>query len=113
MDADAFARSWEAGWNAHDLDRVMAHYSADIVFRSRKAIPLVGDGYLRGKDALQAYWAKALANQPDLHFTVVDVFEGFDMVVLTYRNHRGVLAAETLRFDADGTVVEASACHRR
>ena len=30
---------------------------------------------------------------------------------ITYPNHRGVLAAETLIFDADGMVVQASACH--
>ena len=111
MDSAAFARDWEAAWNSHDLDRILAHYSAGIVFRSRKALGLVGQGTLTGLPALRAYWAKALARQPDLHFTVTEVFHGHDTLVITYRNQKGVSAAETLRFDKSGHVVEASACH--
>lgn len=112
MDFDAFAEAWEAAWNSHDLDRILAHYSEDVIFRSRKAMRLVGRGELHGKPALRDYWSKALAAQPDLSFVVVDVLNGHGMLVITYRNHRDVLAAETLRFGADGLVVEASACHK-
>jgi ketosteroid isomerase-like protein len=111
-DAKAFARSWENGWNSHDLATIMAHYREDIVFRSKKAIPLTGNGELRGHVALRAYWAAALERQPDLHFSVQDVFEGHEMLVISYTNHRGVLAAETLYFDAEGQVFQAAACHR-
>lgn len=89
----------------------MAHYSDTVVFRSAKALDLVGHGELVGRAALEMYWRAALDRQPDLRFTVQDVFEGYDMIVLTYSNHMGRLAAETLRFGADGLVVEASACH--
>ena len=111
MDAAAFAHAWEAAWNSHDLDRILAHYAEDVVFRSRKAVDLVGAGEVRGKPALRAYWEKALKQQPDLHFTVQTVYAGQAMMVITYTNHKGVAAAETLRFRADGLVVEASACH--
>lgn len=113
MDFDAFAEAWEAAWNSHDLDRILAHYADTVTFRSQKAVRLVGTGELRGKEALRAYWAKALAAQPDLSFVVVDVLHGHGMLVITYRNHRDVLAAETLRFGPDGLVIEASACHAR
>ncbi|WP_299367024.1 nuclear transport factor 2 family protein [uncultured Tateyamaria sp.] len=112
MDFEAFAEAWEAGWNSHDLDRILAHYSEDIVFRSHKAMRLVGTGELRGKAALRTYWARALEGQPDLSFVVVDVLHGHGMLVITYRNQRDVLAAETLRFGPDGLVIEASACHK-
>ncbi len=112
MDYAAFAEAWEAAWNAHDLDRIMAHYSEDVVFRSQKAMSLVGRGEIVGRDALRAFWAKALERQPDLSFVVVDVFVGHAMMTLTYQNQRGVLAAETLRFGPEGLVVEAAACHR-
>ena len=111
MDYDAFAIEWEAAWNSHDLDRILAHYAGDVVFRSQKAMRLVGHGELRGKDALRAYWARALEAQPALSFVVVDVLHGHGMMVITYRNQRDVLAAETLRFGPDGLVAEASACH--
>ena len=91
----------------------MAHYAADVVFRSHKAMRLIGVGELHGKEALRAYWAKALEAQPDLSFVVVDVLSGHGMCVITYRNQRDILAAETLRFGPDGLVVEASACHAR
>lgn len=109
--APAFAAEWAAAWNSHDLDRILAHYAEGIVFRSRKAIPLTGAGEVRGLHALRAYWSAALARQPDLRFELVSVFAGHEMVVIVYRNHAGVTAAETLRFGADGLVVDAAASH--
>lgn len=111
MDAAAYARDWEAAWNAHDLERLLTHYRQDVVFRSKKAVALTGSGEIRGKAALRTYWAAALARQPDLRFAVLTIFEGHDTLVITYRNHRGVIAAETLNFDGDGLVREGSACH--
>lgn len=112
VDYQSFAKAWQAGWNSHDLDRILSHYSADVLFRSRKAVALTGSGLIRGKAALRAYWAAALEAQPDLLFTLEDVFEGHDMMVITYKNHQGVLAAETLYFGPDGLVTQAAACHR-
>ena len=31
--ADQFARAWMEAWNAHDLDRVLAHYEEDFELR--------------------------------------------------------------------------------
>lgn len=111
-DAAAFAESWKNGWNTHDIDLIMSHYREDIVFRSKKAMALTGHGEVHGHAALQEYWKAALALQPDLHFEVQDVFEGHQMLVISYLNHKGILAAETLYFDADGKVFQAAACHR-
>ncbi len=111
MDWQGFAAQWEAGWNSHDLDRILSHYSEDIVFRSQKALALVGRGELHGKAELGAYWGRALAAQPDLRFEVRQVFGGHEMCVIVYGNHRGVEAAETLWFGADGLAVRAAACH--
>ncbi|MGR3502309.1 nuclear transport factor 2 family protein [Pseudaestuariivita sp.] len=110
-DAKAFAADWQDAWNSRDLTRILAHYADDVVFRSRKAVARVGSGEVVGKPALQDYWAKALAAQPDLRFEVIDVFAGYEMVTLTYRNHAGVLAAEVLWFGPDGLVIQAAACH--
>ncbi|MDF2231887.1 nuclear transport factor 2 family protein [Albimonas sp. CAU 1670] len=109
--ARAFADGWQADWNSHDLERILAHYAPDVVFRSRKAAALVGAGEVRGIEALRAYWAAALARQPELRFEVTQVYAGHGMIAIAYRNHRGVEALETLRRGPDGRVVEASACH--
>jgi ketosteroid isomerase-like protein len=108
----AFAERWEQDWNSHDLSRIMSHYRDDIVFRSKKAIPLVGNGEIHGKHALREYWAAALQRQPELKFRVQDVFEGHEMLVISYLNHLSILATETLYFDDEGLVFRAAACHR-
>lgn len=112
MDPQRFAEEWAEGWNSHDLDRIMAHDAEGIVFRSRKAAALVGQGTITGKAALRDYWRQALERQPDLHFTVQDVLVGHEMLVITYLNRKSVLAAETVIFNASGKVVIAGACHR-
>ena len=111
VDYDAFAREWEAAWNSHDLDRILSHYCNDICFRSRKAVALVGAGKLHGTEALRTYWGLALKKRPDLNFKVQHILKGHQMMVITYLNHRGLRAAETLFFDEEGLVTQASACH--
>jgi ketosteroid isomerase-like protein len=98
-----FAREWAADWNTHDLERILAHYTDDIVFASPRIVSLLGDpsGQVQGKEALRAYWAEGLRCLPDLHFTVEDVRASVDTVVINYRNERGQAVAEVLTFRGD------------
>jgi ketosteroid isomerase-like protein len=111
-DASEFSRRWETAWNAHDLDQLLSHFSDEVVFTSPIAVKLVAgsDGVLRGKDALRSYWSHALELIPDLHFTVEAAYAGLDVVVINYRNQRGNLVSEVLRFDGE-TVVEGHATY--
>jgi ketosteroid isomerase-like protein len=58
--AEQFAEQWAAAWNSRDLDRILEHYTEDIVFSS----PLIGQilgtdvSEVHGKDALRDYWSK-------------------------------------------------------
>jgi hypothetical protein len=92
-------------WNSHDLERILAHYSEDVVFSSLRIVAFLGDpaGEVHGEDALRAYWAKGLELLPDLHFTIEDVRACVDSVVINYRNERGQAASEVLTF-RDGLV---------
>ncbi|MEV4299634.1 nuclear transport factor 2 family protein [Microbispora rosea] len=101
--AHAFAETWVAEWNAHDLDRILRHYAGDVVFRSPIAARLIegSDGTIRGKDALRAYWAEGLRRNPDLRFEVVGVYAGIDCVVINFRKETGALANEVLVFEDD------------
>jgi len=112
MGKTCFSKNWEAAWNSHDMDTILSHYSENVVFRSNKAIPLVGSGEIKGKETLKAYWTEALTRQPDLKFEVLEVFNGFQMMVILYRNHKDVLATETLYFDENDQICRAAACHR-
>lgn len=110
--ARAFAHEWVAAWNAHDVERVLVHYAEDVEFRSPFIATFAGDtaGHLRGKPALRAYWTTALQKLPDLRFELRDVLVGAGSLTLYYLGHRG-LVAETLFFDAEDRVVQATACY--
>lgn len=100
-DPNAFAATWCAAWNAHDLDAVLAHFHEDIVFTSPVAAKLMPEsgGRIIGKAALRAYWTEGLRRIPDLHFTVEQVFAGVETVVIQYRNQLGVSVNEVLVFE--------------
>ena len=107
---DAFAADWIAAWNRHDLDAILAHYADDVVFTSPFAVRLTGDGTVRGKDALRAYFAAALTKFPDLHFRLRHALPGVNSLVLVYDSVEGLLAAEAFEFDASGKVCRVN-CH--
>jgi len=115
MDTEAaleFARKWVDAWNAHDVDRVLEHFTEDAEFYSPFIVTIAKEptGRLVGKPAISAYWSAALARIPDLQFELVDVLVGVDSVTIYYRGHRG-LVAETLFFDGTGLVKMATACY--
>ena len=66
--ADHFAKEWIESWNAHDLDRILSHYTDDFEMSSPVIAQLMNEpsGTLHGKAAIRVYWAKALALRPDL-----------------------------------------------
>ena len=108
MDADfalSFAEEWAEAWNAHDLERLLTHYAADVVFSSPQIVRRLGkaSGEVNGIDELRAYWGSGLDGETDLHFTVEDVRFSVDTIVINYRNQHGHAVAEVLRF-RDGLV---------
>jgi ketosteroid isomerase-like protein len=112
QEATDFAARWERAWNAHDLDALLAHFAADVVFASPVAAQLLGgDGVIRGRDALRDYWSRALALIPDLRFAVEGVYAGIDALVINYRNHAGNRVCEYLRLE-DGLVVAGHATYQ-
>lgn len=110
-DPDAFAAAWIDAWNAHDLDRILAHYAEDIVFLSPVAARVTGSARVEGKAALGAYWGTAFARASDLKFALERVYAGDGALTIAYRNQTGRFVAETFAFGADGKVVFAAACY--
>ncbi|MGV8935467.1 MAG: nuclear transport factor 2 family protein [Gallionellaceae bacterium] len=108
--ADHFATDWIASWNAHDLDRVLAHYADDFEMSSPVIIKLAGEssGTLKGKDKVGAYWAKALQLIPDLNFELLSTLVGVNSITLYYKGARGP-SAEVFHFNRDGKVFKAYA----
>lgn len=108
--ADHFAREWIDAWNSHDLDRILSHYRDDFVMASPRIALLTQEasGVLQGKAAIAAYWAKALAVSPQLHFTLIATYVGADSVAIHYAGPRGP-AVEVFFLDAAGLVLRAAA----
>ena len=108
--AEQFAAEWIGAWNAHDLKRVLSHYSDNFEMSSPLIARIVNEpsGKLYGKDAIGAYWAKALELAPELHFDLVTTLTGANSITLYYKNQRG-LAAEVFIFGPDKKVTQAFA----
>lgn len=114
IDPTEFADEWIRTWNARDVDAVLAHYADDVVFTSPTAARVVPDsgGVVRGKDALRSYWTRALAENPDLAFTLIGVYAGVETIVIHYRNQVGGLICEVLTFRG-ALIVVGHATHLR
>lgn len=73
--AKSFASEWVEAWNAHDIERVLSHYTDDFEMSSPIIVQLLGEpsGILRGKATVGAYWRKALQVVPDLRFELISM----------------------------------------
>lgn len=106
MDLSKFVGEWLEAWNAHDVESVLAHFHDDIRFASPIAAAMIpgSSGVISGKAALREYWTIALKRVPDLRFTIENVFQGVGIVVIEYRNQKGVLVSEVLIFDGEKVI---------
>lgn len=104
-------RRWIEAWNSRDLERVLALYDDEAEMSSPAIIKLGLNptGQLKGKDRLRAYWSRALASLPNLHFELLDLSVSPDSVIVRYVNERGNTVCEYLRFNGEGRIVQGSA----
>jgi hypothetical protein len=106
IDFVSFAREWLAAWNAHDLDRILAHYADDVELMSPFVARLTGqsDGLVRGKQALGDYFGRGLKAYPALRFDFVRLYDGVGSCVLEYRSINNLRTTEMMEFDEQGKV---------
>ena len=113
-EALVFAEQWAQHWNTRDIEAVLAHFAERAVFTSPVALKVTGKTTIHGKEAIRAYWVRALANLPSLHFTIDRVLWDADHSELAIiydreiegRHERG---AEVLAFDPEARVVRGEA----
>ncbi len=115
MDAQSIAEKWIAQWNARDVEGVLSKFADDVVFRSQKAQDIVGTGEIRGKDALRAYWNKALERVGDLRFDLDhaafdETREELFIVYVASLGGKKSRACERLRFEG-GRVIDGEALY--
>ena len=105
------ANHWIAAWNAHDLERIMAHYDEVVELTSPVAAQLLGapGGRVAGKANLRAYFQRGLEAFPELRFHLEDVLWGVNSVVLYYTNQKGGRTAELMELSGMGKVTRVVA----
>src|SRR6478752_5735006 len=88
IDFEQHAREWIEAWNAHDLERILAHYADDVELISPFVARLAGqsDATVRGKEALRDYVRRGLTAYPTLHFEFIRLYAGVRSCVLEYRS---------------------------
>ncbi len=112
--AAKFAAEWIAAWNAHDLERILSHYSDEFEMSSPLIAERMGvpSGALRGKEAVRPYWKLGLSAERSLHFELHGVLVGVDTVAIYYRSvARNRMVAEILWFDDQCRVVRGAALY--
>src|SRR5687768_5603378 len=116
-DLIALGQRWIAAWNSRDLERILTLYADDAEMTSDGIVRLgfTVQGSVRGKQNLRAYWTKALAMLPNLHFTASGFVTSPISVVVHYTNDRGLAICEYLRVGQAGAnaglIVQGSANH--
>lgn len=109
--ANHFAQEWVESWNAHDLERVLSHYSDDFEMTSPFIVNSmsVPSGSLKGKQKIREYWSKNLSRLPDLAFKLQKVTYSINSIALFYDAVLGKQAIEWFMFDDSGKVVKSIA----
>ena len=107
--AESFATSWYAAWNAHDIEAIMSHYHDAIEHSSPfiKRYNGTDDVSIRGIAGVRDYFARALARNPALRFDPMHITTGLESVLLVYRRMTGDLAGEVFFLNAGNTIVRS------
>ncbi|HEX2017145.1 MAG TPA: nuclear transport factor 2 family protein [Solirubrobacteraceae bacterium] len=108
-----FAREWYAAWNAHDVQRVLSHYTEDIVFTSPLAVHGDSTRTMRGREKVAEHVRRAFEKVPDLHFEPLATLAAPSSVVLHYRGVFGLLVAEFMELDGSGRAQRVVAHYER
>src|SRR6266508_1699606 len=112
--AQTAANKWIAAFNNHDLETILSHYAESVELTSLLVTKVLGDpaGTVRGKHALRAYFAKALAAAPELKFDLLEVFAGVNSVAIYLRSNVRGLQVEVNELDTEGRIARVLVHHR-
>ncbi|MFZ1686428.1 MAG: nuclear transport factor 2 family protein [Flavobacteriales bacterium] len=112
----SIAIEWFAAFNAHDLDALLSlyaddaqHYSPKLKVREPRT-----SGFIRGKDALRAWWRDAFDRLPTLNYEVVKLTADDAQVFMEYirhvKNEEDLCVGEVLEI-AEGLIIASRVYH--
>jgi ketosteroid isomerase-like protein len=102
--AEAHAKNWIEAWNTHDLERILSHYSQNVVFEAEtvKMRWNKADGKLYGIEELRKHFALGLELAPKLKFEFEQVFLAPSGYAIMYRRENGNRVIDTITIDDVG-----------
>ena len=97
----AVVRDWIEAWNAHDVERVLTHYSEQVVLVAQGVRSRLGhaDATARGKNELREYLRLGLARNPDLHFELEAVLFSPTGYAVAYRRGGSRRSLDVVEWD--------------
>ncbi|HEX8532918.1 MAG TPA: nuclear transport factor 2 family protein [Allosphingosinicella sp.] len=113
LDLRVFANDWIDAFNAHDVERIMSHYSDEVELISPLYLQFTQGqtDELRGIAALRRYFETALSRYPELRFTLLEVAEGSRGLCIRYHTNLGDrVAMECIELDGAGRATRIL-CH--
>ncbi len=115
--AQAFATRWYTAWNEGDLDAIMACYhdsiehSSPFIARFNAGQGVAPEPFLRGKEAVRAYFGRALSTNPTpagvTRFASMHLTVGTNSVLVVYRRWTGELAGEVFFLNDSGLILRS------
>lgn len=110
-DALAHATDWIEAWNTHDLDRILSHYSQDVVFEAEtvKMRWNKPDGKLHGIAELRKHFALGLELVPTLTFQLEQVFLAPAGYAVLYRRENGNRVIDAVTLDNEDRAMKVTA----
>ncbi|MWA01441.1 hypothetical protein F8568_013830 [Actinomadura sp. LD22] len=104
-----------AGWDARDLDGIMACYSDDVDFAAATVVSRWDrpDGRLRGKEELRRHFERGLELAPELRFAEEAFLPGPGGYALLYRRENGNRVLDVVELDEDGRAARVRAFYEQ
>jgi hypothetical protein len=110
-DALAHAKDWIEAWNSHDLERILSHYSKEVVFEveTARARWNKADGKLYGIAELRRHFALGLELAPQLKFQLDQVFLAPSGYAVLYQRENGNRVIDCVTIDDAGHAAKVTA----
>jgi len=113
--AREIAEDWVAAWNTRDLERILSHYTDDVLFSSPSVVTRYGEptGMLRGKHALREHFRRGLETfGVNVRFTIIDVLSGVNGYTVYYLRENGATVVDNVIVNASGKAMQVHAHYR-
>lgn len=107
-------KDWVEAWNSRDVERILSHYSDDVVFEAQTVVNRWGkpNGRLQGKEELRQHFTKGLELASNLHFTLEDLFLAPSGYAVVYKRENGNRVIDAVELNDAGLAIKVIAYYR-